>query len=94
MMAIRLNVEAVRELLLLVCVLVMIGAGLGLLQVDYPGLWLALGCVPAVVVSSYRLEGVGERELARMLRFTLAAFVGGVIGANIRWVFCAVLSCV
>lgn len=88
MMAIRLRVEAVRELLLLVCFLVVFGAGLWLLQVDYPGLWFALGCVSAVVVSSYRLEGVGERELARMLRLSLAAFVDRCMSANILWLLC------
>lgn len=94
MMAIRWRVrfEAVRELLLLACGLVLLGSGLGLLRVDFPGLWFALGCVPAVVWSSYRLQGVGEGELARMLRFALAAFVGGVIGANIRWAFCALVG--
>lgn len=92
MMAIQLRFDVARELLLLLCLLVLLGSSLGLLRVDFPGLWFALGSVPVVLWVSYRLQRIGELDLARLMRLALAAFAGGVVGANIRFLFCAVVG--
>ena len=87
MITIKFRLDALKELLLLLCLEVLLGASLGLLKVEAPALWFAMGSVPMVLWVSYRLQRIGELELARMLRLFLIAFVGGAIGANLSYVF-------